>query len=129
MNSKFLFILFILNLPFNFVKSAEDCTQDFKKLNDPRSTFDVNLKTFKLNKEIESQNVIQVITEGQGFEILKDLFEPQEIQHAKETIHYLIQKQGSKATHFQVHKRVTVFENHRKKSHSTLRAKRATFTF
>ena len=98
MNAKFLIFVLI----FSLVKSDDYCSQDEKKLIDPRSTFDVDLKTFKLNKDIESKNVIQVITKGQGFDILKDLFEPQEIQHAKETIHYLIQKQGSKATHFQV---------------------------
>ena len=30
------------------------------------------------------------------------LFEDEDIIHARETIHYLISKQGDKATHFQV---------------------------
>ena len=30
------------------------------------------------------------------------LFEDEDIVHARETIHYLISKQGDKATHFQV---------------------------
>ena len=112
MNAKFLIFVLI----FSLVKSDDYCSQDEKKLIDPRSTFDVDLKTFKLNKDIESKNVIQVITEGQGFDILKDLFEPQEIQHAKETIHYLIQKQGSKATHFQVIIDVTAWKLTKNKS-------------
>ena len=33
---------------------------------------------------------------------LKGLFEPEEIKHARDTILYLISKQGAKATHFQV---------------------------
>ena len=93
-----IFVLFSSLIQSN---SAQHCTEELQKLTDPRSTFEVNLNSFKLNKNIETKNVIKVITEGQGFDILSDLFEPQEIQHAKDTIHYLIQKQGSKATHFQ----------------------------
>ena len=33
---------------------------------------------------------------------LKGLFDPEDIKHARDTILYLISKQGAKATHFQV---------------------------
>ena len=39
---------------------------------------------------------------GDGYVILKGLFAPDDIKHARETILYLIGKQGAKATHFQV---------------------------
>ena len=41
---------------------------------------------------------------GDGYVILKGLFAPDDIKHARETILYLIGKQGAKATHFQVKK-------------------------
>ena len=42
------------------------------------------------------------VTEGAGYYILKGLFQKEDIRHARETILYLISKQGKKATHFQV---------------------------
>ena len=58
--------------------------------------------TFALNETIEENEVYKEITEGLGFKILNGLFDDEDIKHARETILYLIGKQGNKATHFQV---------------------------
>ena len=67
-----------------------------------RSVYRVDLKSFQKNSSINVDEVVNAITEGDGYYILKGLFEPEDIQHARETILYLISKQGKKATHFQV---------------------------
>ena len=67
-----------------------------------RETYDVDLSTFNFNSSIEEEKVYNEVIEGIGYDILKGLFDPLEIKHARETILYLISKQGSKATHFQV---------------------------
>ena len=53
-------------------------------------------------ESIEEEKVYNEVIQGIGYDILKGLFDPLEIRHARETILYLISKQGSKATHFQV---------------------------
>ena len=105
MSSFVCYLTVVIALYINFANSTS-C--DEPKLTDPRTEFHVDLNNFRLNKDISTKNVIEIITEGQGFDILSGLFEPEEIQHAKDTILYLIQKQGSKATHFQV----STFKNH-----------------
>ena len=67
-----------------------------------RETYDVDLSTFNFNSSIEEEKVYNEVIQGIGYDILKGLFDPLEIKHARETILYLISKQGSKATHFQV---------------------------
>ena len=67
-----------------------------------RETYDVDLSTFNFNSSIEEEKVYTEVIQGIGYDILKGLFDPLEIKHARETILYLISKQGSKATHFQV---------------------------
>ena len=67
-----------------------------------REIYDVDLSTFNFNSSIEEEKVYNEVIQGIGYDILKGLFDPLEIKHARETILYLISKQGSKATHFQV---------------------------
>ena len=57
---------------------------------------------FALNETIEKNEVYKEITKGLGFKILPGLFNDEDIKHARDTILYLIGKQGNKATHFQV---------------------------
>ena len=38
------------------------------------------------------------------------LFDPEEIKHARDTILYLISKQGAKATHFQVNNLISMYK-------------------
>lgn len=68
---------------------------------DPRSIYEVQMTDFQLNQSISEEKVVVEITEEKGFSILKGLFSPQDIEHAKETVLFLIAKQGLKATHFQ----------------------------
>ena len=103
--SSYVFYVSTILAVFGSTVKCNSC--DDPKLSDPRTEFNVDLDNFRLNEDIKTKNVIEMITEGQGFDILSGLFEPEEVQHAKNTIHYLIQKQGSKATHFQVSKNST----------------------
>ena len=66
------------------------------------SIYRVDLNAFKKNSSINIEEVVKEITEGNGYYILKGLFEADDIRHARDTILYLISKQGKKATHFQV---------------------------
>ncbi len=67
-----------------------------------RSLYNVDLSEFAKNDTIDEDEVIREITEGQGFDVMSGLFTDEDIQHARDTVHYLIGLQGSKATHFQV---------------------------
>ena len=67
-----------------------------------RSVYKVDLGNFQTNSSIDIDEVVKEITIGNGYVILKGLFHHEDIQHARDTILYLIQKQGKKATHFQV---------------------------
>ena len=66
------------------------------------SIYQVDLRAFKKNSSINIEEVVKEVTEGNGYYILKGLFDADDIRHARETILYLISKQGKKATHFQV---------------------------
>jgi hypothetical protein len=67
-----------------------------------RSVYQVDSTKFSLNQSIDEDDVMKEITEGNGYQILSGLYSPEDIDHARQTILYLIGKQGSKATHFQV---------------------------
>ena len=58
--------------------------------------------SFQQNLSIDIDEAVKNITIGDGYVILKGLFKKEDIDHARETILYLISKQGVKATHFQV---------------------------
>ena len=90
-----LFKIAIAELPCNEIPSSSTAT-------DPRSTYHVDLTKYAKNQSINGNDIVKEIIEGQGFQILHGLFEPEEVQHAREVILYLIAKQGAKATHFQV---------------------------
>ena len=64
--------------------------------------YQVDLRSFKKNSSININEVVKEVTEGAGYYILKGLFEKDDVEHARQTILYLISKQGKKATHFQV---------------------------
>ena len=66
------------------------------------SIYRVDLSTFKKNSSIDIEEVVKEVTEGNGYYILKGLFDADDIRHARDAILYLISKQGKKATHFQV---------------------------
>jgi len=68
---------------------------------DPRKKYDCVVENFIHNNTIVENEVLDEILRGDGFVILSGLFEDEDIVHARETIHYLISKQGDKATHFQ----------------------------
>ena len=67
-----------------------------------RKEFFVDLENFQINPSINIDEVVNNVTLGDGYAILKGLFDQDDINHAKETILYLISRQGTKATHFQV---------------------------
>ena len=67
-----------------------------------REDYRVDLTNFWQNESIDKDLVFKEIIEGEGYVVIKGLFDPDDIKHARETILYLINKQGSKATHFQV---------------------------
>ena len=60
------------------------------------------MTNFQSNESINEDQALEEILKGDGYVILKGLFAPEDIKHARETILYLIGKQGAKATHFQV---------------------------
>ena len=60
------------------------------------------MENFQINPSINIDEVVNNVTLGDGYAILKGLFDQDDINHAKETILYLISRQGAKATHFQV---------------------------
>ena len=62
----------------------------------------MDLPNFSYNESIVEDEIFKEITEGLGYQIMSGLFDLDDIKHARETILYLISKQGSKATHFQV---------------------------
>ena len=62
----------------------------------------VDLSDFLHNTSVDVEQAVKEITTGDGYVILKGLFSKSDIQHAQETILYLISNQGKKATHFQV---------------------------
>ena len=64
--------------------------------------YTVDFRHYENNCSINVDNLVKTITKGDGYVILKGLFSKTDIQHARETILYLISKQGKKATHFQV---------------------------
>jgi hypothetical protein len=64
--------------------------------------YQVDLGSFQKNLSINIDEAVNNITIGDGYVILKGLFNKEDIQHARESILYLISKQGNKATHFQV---------------------------
>ena len=66
--------------------------------------YQVELGSFQRNLSINIDEAVKNITIGDGYVILKGLFSKEDIQHTRETILYLISKQGNKATHFQVRK-------------------------
>ena len=68
----------------------------------PRNKYFVDLENFQINSSINIDEVVNNVTLGDGYAILKGLFDEDDMKHAKETILYLISKQGAKATHFQV---------------------------
>ena len=67
-----------------------------------RNKYFVDLENFQINSSINIDEVVNNVTLGDGYAILKGLFDQEDINHAKETILYLISRQGAKATHFQV---------------------------
>ena len=71
----------------------------------------MDLLAFALNETIEENEVYKEITEGLGFKILPGLFDDEDIKHARDTILYLIGKQGNKATHFQVENAIRIVQN------------------
>lgn len=71
----------------------------------------MDLLAFALNETIEENEVYKEITEGLGFKILPGLFDDEDIKHARDTILYLIGKQGNKATHFQVENTIRIVQN------------------
>lgn len=64
----------------------------------------MDLQRFQINETLEEDKVLHEILHGDGFTIIRGLFDADEINHARDLILYLIGRQGSKATHFQVHK-------------------------
>merc|ERR1712223_1485371 len=74
---------------------------DDEKSEDPRTEYLVDLENFQINSSINIDEVVNNVTLGDGYAILKGLFDQDDIKHAEETILYLISRQGAKATHFQ----------------------------
>ena len=65
----------------------------------------MDLGQFEKNSSINIDEAVKTITTGDGYVILKGLFNNKDIQHARETIMYLISKQGKKQLTFRyVHK-------------------------
>ena len=62
----------------------------------------MDLENYQINSSINIDEVVNNVTLGDGYAILKGLFDQDDIKNAKETILYLISRQGAKATHFQV---------------------------
>ncbi len=67
-----------------------------------RLGFDVDMSSFSRPADLDVDSVIREMSSGDGFVILRGLFTQGEIRSAKETVMYLVRKEGRKATHFQV---------------------------
>ena len=69
------------------------------------------MTNFWKNESIDEHLLFKDIIEGEGYVIIKGLFDPDDIKHARDTILYLIGKQGNKATHFQVENTIRIVQN------------------
>ncbi len=60
------------------------------------------MERFEQPEDLNVDAIISEMSTGKGFVIVSGLFTEEEIRSAKDTVMYLISKEGRKATHFQV---------------------------